>query len=160
MRSDCHGPKRRHREANQPDVLRRASEYLTVISGGRYGRLDYPHGEEGELHVESAERGESVPVGAPLSRGTREQVYLCLRLGTLDYLDHGRESLPLILDEALVHWDAKRRRELYPVLRKVAERRQVVLFTCHAELAQEARAALDLAYIDLGARLGAASEMA
>jgi len=151
---------RRHREANQPDVLRRASEYLSVISGGRYGRLDYPHGEEGDLHVESAERGESVPVGAPLSRGTREQVYLCLRLGTLDYLDRGRESLPLILDEALVHWDAKRREQLYPVLAKVAKRRQVVLFTCHEELAQEAGAALDLRHVDLGARLGATSEPA
>ncbi len=151
---------RRHREANQPDVLRRASEYLTVISGGRYGRLDYPHGEEGELHVESAERGDSVPVGTPLSRGTREQIYLCLRLGTLDFLDRGRESLPLLLDEALVHWDATRRGQLYPLLAKVAERRQVILFTCHAELAREASAALDLRHIDLGARLGAASEHA
>ena len=65
-----------------------------------------------EAAIDLAERGESVPVGAPLSRGTREQIYLCLRLGTLDYLDRGRESLPLLLDEALVHWDAKRRQQL------------------------------------------------
>lgn len=141
---------RLHRKDHQPDVLRRASEYLTAVTEGRYGRLDYPSGEESDLHVECADRGEALPVGPPLSRGTREQVYLCLRLGTLDYLDQGREGLPLLLDEALVHWDDERRARLYPVLAQIAERRQVVLFTCHPEVAEEVRGALSAAVIDLG----------
>ena len=140
---------RRHRAAHQPDVLRRASEYLGLITAGRYGELSYPEGQETCLHVESAERGAAVPVGPPLSRGTREQIYLCLRLGTLDHLDQGRERLPVLLDEALVHWDAGRRAALYPLLARIADQRQVVLFTCHPAFAEEARAALSAGCVEL-----------
>jgi uncharacterized protein YhaN len=146
---------RHHREEHQPDVLRRAGEYLARVTDGRYTRLDYPLGPAGPLHVHSTERDDLVEVAAPLSRGTLEQVYVCLRLGTLDYLDRGRERLPLVLDEALVHWDEARRRELYPVLRDVARRRQIVLFTCHAAFAEEAHALLGARVVDLGAPSGA-----
>ena len=95
------------------------------------------------------DREEPVPVDAPLSRGTREQVYLCLRLGTLDDLDRDREGLPLVLDEALVHWDEGRRAALYPLLERVSKRRQVILFTCHPEQADEASEALSAEIIDL-----------
>ena len=67
-------------------------------------------------------------------------------------MDEHRESLPLILDEVLVHWDAERRAALYPLLAKVAERRQVILLTCHAHLAEEHRHALKGRVIELGTR--------
>lgn len=73
----------------------------------------------------------------------------CLRLGTLDHLDAGRERLPLLLDEALVHWDEGRRQALYPLLARVAEVRQVVLFTCHPALAEEARERLGARVLEL-----------
>lgn len=139
----------RYRSEHQPDVLERAGRYLAAISAGRYTRLVYPEGDEGPLHVESAQLGRSIPVDAPLSRGIQEQVYLCLRLGTLDHLDAGRARLPLVLDEALIHWDASRRQALYPVLSELAPQRQVILFTCHPELAQEAVQGMHAARIDL-----------
>ena len=142
---------RAHREAHQPDVLQRAGEYLSLVTDGRYTGLCYPHGQEGPLCVQPADREEPVPVDAPLSRGTREQVYLCLRLGTLDDLDRDREGLPVVLDEALVHWDEGRRAALYPLLAKVAKRRQVILFTCHQDLAQEASEGLGAPVLDLQA---------
>jgi uncharacterized protein YhaN len=129
---------RRHRIEHQPDVLRAASEHLARITGSRYTRLDYPDPERRVLVVHSTDLGAEVPVGPPLSRGVREQVHLCLRLGTLEHLDRGREPLPLVLDEALVHWDPARRAALYPTLRALTDRRQVILLTCQPELAQEA----------------------
>tara|TARA_R110002072_G_scaffold136119_2_gene277979 strand:+ start:67 stop:2859 length:2793 start_codon:yes stop_codon:yes gene_type:complete len=138
-----------HRGAHQPPVLKRASEYLATITGDRYSNLDYLEGPSGKLSVRVHETGERTEVGAPLSRGTQEQIYVCLRLGTLDYLDRGREALPLVLDEALVHWDEVRRAALYPVLQKIAERRQVVLFTCHEWMADEARDLMDARVVDL-----------
>ncbi len=142
----------RYRSEHQPDVLERAGRYLAAISAGRYTRLLYPQGDEGPLHVESAQLGRSVPVDAPLSRGIQEQVYLCLRLGTLDHLDAGRARLPLVLDEALIHWDTTRRQALYPVLSELAPQRQVILFTCHPELAQEAVQGMQAFRIDLSRR--------
>ena len=141
---------RAHREAHQPKVLLRAGEYLSVITSGRYTGLSYPEGQQGSLFVQPSDRDEPVAVDPPLSRGTREQIYLCLRLGTLDALDEDRERLPLVLDEALVHWDQERREAFYGAIREVAGRRQVLLFTCHDGLAKEAEAALGAARIDLG----------
>jgi uncharacterized protein YhaN len=136
-------------------VLKRAGEYLALVTSGRYLGLNYPDGEgESPLHVSLADRDEPVEVGAPLSRGTLEQIYLCLRLGTLDELDQGLTRLPLVLDEALVHWDRGRRAALYPLLEKVARRRQVLLFTCHEEQAEEFQKALGAPIIDLAAPVG------
>lgn len=143
---------RSYRQEHQPDVLKRAGQYLSAITDGRYTTLAYPDGDQGSLHVYSSVRGLEVPVDEPLSRGIQEQVYLCLRLGTLDHLDAGREPLPLILDEALVHWDPQRRAALYPVLAEMASRRQVILFSCHPEFASEAQTAMNATRLDLTRR--------
>ena len=142
-----------YREKNQPDVLKRAGEYLAHITEGRYTSLRYPDAgldleESPELEVHSAELGWR-RVSKPLSRGTQEQIYLSLRLGTLDYLDASRERLPLILDEALVHWDEGRRCALYKTLGELAAHRQVILFTCHRSFAEEVQESLDARLIDL-----------
>jgi len=141
------------REEHQPDVLRRASHYLDAITEGRYSRLEYPHGTEAGLYVVGAGQAEPVRVDLPLSRGTRDQIYLCLRLGLLDHLDENRESLPLVLDESLVHWDADRRAKLYPVLREVSEHRQVFLLTCHVHLADEMQKALGVSRLELASAI-------
>lgn len=140
---------RQFRQENQPDVLRNASRYLAMVTDGRYVRLDYSEDDDEGLLVQPAGRDEPVRVGAPISRGARDQIYLCLRLGLLDHLDEARARLPLILDEALVHWDSSRRAPVYPLLREVSERRQVILLTCHEPLAREAEELLQTRRIEL-----------
>ncbi|HPF13568.1 MAG: AAA family ATPase [Planctomycetes bacterium] len=142
-----------YRKAHQPDVLLRSGEYLRRITDGRYTALRYPEAGFDEskdvpLQVLSTAQGWRT-VAKPLSRGTQEQIYLALRLGTLDYLDSGRERLPLVLDEALVHWDHRRRLALYGVLRELCQHRQVILFTCHESFAEEVQAAMDARLISL-----------
>ncbi len=44
--------------------------------------------------------------------------------------------LPLLLDEALINWDDTRLQRSCDILKQVAERRQVFLFTCHPWLAK------------------------
>jgi len=126
---------RRFREKHQPDVIRLASKYLNMITAGRYPRLDLD--ETNHLLVYQA--GEAFPrsVGEPLSQGTRDQIYLAIRLAIIDHLDAGQERLPVFLDEVFVNWDPCRRKEGYAVLRSMAEHRQVFLFTCHPDIARE-----------------------
>ncbi len=136
------------RDAHQPDVLRRASEYLRRVTDGRYTRLDYD-AEARALSVTCAERAEPLPVRHPISRGTLDQIFLCLRLGLLDHLDEERERLPLVLDDALLRMDDVRRPEVYRLLEHAARRRQIFLLTCHAGIAGEAEEALKVRRIDL-----------
>ncbi len=65
-----------------------------------------------------------------LSRGTRDQFYLALRLTLLDLLFSDARP-PLLLDDPLVHCDPDRRREILALLADYAQTGQVLLFTCH-----------------------------
>ena len=127
------------RADHEPDVLKRAGEHLTAFTAGRYTKLMSDEDEAGarRLEVVGAD-GERRVLGAPLSRGTRDQVHLALRIALIDHLDQSGERLPLVLDEVLVHWDAERRQAMYAALAKIAETRQVFLMTCHDAFAREA----------------------
>ena len=88
--------------------------------------------------VEEGEDGNLLPLAPPLSQGTCDQIFLSIRLAIVDHLDHGQDRVPVFLDEVLVNWDKGRREHVYPILRTMAEHRQIFLFTCHEWLADEA----------------------
>ena len=144
---------RRFREAHQPDVLRRASGYVQTITGGRYERFDYD--EDERLRIYPA--GDPLrpltvrpwPVGAPLSQGALDQMYLAIRFALVDHLDESKESLPVFLDEVFVNWDPSRRTRYYDIFFEATARRQVFIFTCHPWLAEEMEQALSAKRIPL-----------
>lgn len=121
---------RSFREENQPDVLKKAGEYLNLITGGRYTRVLL--GEEGRgLEVMGSEAIGTLDVEKRhLSRGTKGQVYLSLRLALCDHLDGEGERFPLFLDEAMVDWDGGRLQNTISLLENISIKRQVFLFTC------------------------------
>ncbi|MDX1495681.1 MAG: hypothetical protein R3253_16550, partial [Longimicrobiales bacterium] len=129
---------RRFREEHQPDLLRRASEYLERLTGGRYQRLMVDEEGDGDLfQLMGPQLPAPVPLARPISTGTLEQAYLGLRLAIVDHLDQSEERLPLFMDEAFVNWDEKRRQKGLEVLGEVSRTRQVFAFTCHPEMAEE-----------------------
>ncbi|MEO0660644.1 MAG: hypothetical protein AAFZ87_03825, partial [Planctomycetota bacterium] len=133
---------RRHRAQHVPRVLGRAGRLLARATADRWSEIALEGDGDGRLVVRGA-GGEAV-VAAPLSRGAREQVHLCLRIAAAEELDeaHGGGRLPLLLDEVFAHWDGERRARGWRLLAEVAEERQVVVFTCHAPWAEEAARAL------------------
>lgn len=128
------------RELHQPDILRRAGEHLAILTGGRYDRLEVAGERHRALRVSGPAAGPGMEVGPPLSTGTCEQIYLALRLALVRHLDEGGPRLPLFLDEVLVNWDPERRRRGLDLLERTAAERQVFLFTCHPDLADEVAA--------------------
>lgn len=71
-----------------------------------------------------------------LSRGTCEQLYLCLRLSLARALsvEAGRASgFPVLLDDVLVNFDPDRSKGCAALLADLAKERQVVMFTCRKE---------------------------
>jgi len=121
------------KQEHQPELIRRAGEYLARITGGKYTKLFLPEGAD-TLWVYH-EKSESYldPIQKRLSKGTLEQIYLSLRLAMLDQLDPPGMPLPLLLDETLVNWDDKRAQGLRAVMDHVSRKRQVLFFTCHPE---------------------------
>jgi uncharacterized protein YhaN len=66
-----------------------------------------------------------------MSDGTRDQLYLSLRLATLEqHLSQG-EPMPFVVDDILIGFDDSRTRVCLEVLADVAVRTQVLLFTHH-----------------------------
>jgi uncharacterized protein YhaN len=66
-----------------------------------------------------------------LSFGAREQLRLISRFAYADLLAAARKPTLLILDDALVHSDDSRLAQMKRVIFDVAQRHQVLLFTCH-----------------------------
>ena len=131
---------RRLREEHQPTILRDAGRMLERLTGGRYERVLLGDRDGRGFRVRGPATPDALPVEEPLSTGTREQIYLALRLAILDHLDRGGDRLPLVLDEILVNWDPGRRAAGIELLAEVARTRQVFFFTCHPDIANEVAA--------------------
>ena len=61
------------------------------------------------------------------SDGTMDQLYLALRLAVAEELT---KDAPLVLDDALVRFDDDRLKAALEILKKEAETKQVLLFSC------------------------------
>ncbi len=141
---------RRFREKHQPDVIKRAGQYLKAVTNGRYERLALLEGHrDRDVLCVRTDRGDYRQVGHPLSSGTLDQIHLAFRLAVIDHLEQGHESLPLFLDEALLNWDQERLTQGLKVLGNLAGKRQIGIFTCHQWLAEKAGAACQARIVDL-----------
>ena len=119
--------KRRFEEEHQPRVLRDAGGYFKAVTRGRYVKVTAP--VDGGVRVIN-NRGEPVDP-ARLSRGTVEQLYLCLRLAYISNYSSRGEGIPVVMDDVLVNFDPARAGEAGGVISAFAGNRQVLFFTCH-----------------------------
>lgn len=119
----------------QPQVIAYASELFSEVTAGRYGHVVVEEDEDGQHRNVIAIRtsGERVDA-ADLSRGTAEQLYLCLRLGFAESFAEQSVSLPLVVDDILVNFDPRRAAAVARILARVAESHQVIAFTCHPHI--------------------------
>ncbi|MFZ1933532.1 MAG: AAA family ATPase [Thermoguttaceae bacterium] len=121
-----------YQQHRQPETLQEASLYLDRLTQGRYRRVWTPLGDR-SLRVDDAE-GHALAVEA-LSRGTREQLFLSLRLALASSYARRGSPLPLVLDDVLVNFDAERAKAAAAVLRDFAAAgHQLLVFTCHEHI--------------------------
>ncbi|MBA4179400.1 MAG: hypothetical protein C0506_02325 [Anaerolinea sp.] len=119
---------RKYERERQPDVVRNAQQYFSLITGGRYRRILAPLGTR-EIEVEDWDSKLKKP--AQLSQGTREQLYLALRFGLVQHFAEQSVRLPVVVDDVLVNFDPDRAKRAARALVSLAETTQVVVFTCH-----------------------------
>jgi len=142
----------RYERERQPAVVQEAQTYFSRITGGRYPRLLSPPGEN-RIAVEN-QQGERKDVGQ-LSRGTAEQLYLALRFGLVQEFGRRSQVLPVVMDDVLANFDPQRARESCGAIKLLAEKHQVILFTCHPETVDLVRSEVEeCQVVELGDVLG------
>ena len=132
----------RYREANQGPVLKRAEALFRELTRGAYPRLQVAYGQADEPVLQCVQVGERTVDVEHLSEGTLDQLYLALRLASLERFAQSAEPLPLLLDDVLVNFDEDRATAAFGVLGELSEQMQVLFFTHHAHHLELARAAL------------------
>jgi uncharacterized protein YhaN len=121
----------------QPAVFANASARLGFFTQGRYQQIRQDAEGQGVVVVD---RDQQQLAPLDLSRGTREQVYLAVRLGLIDEFMGRGTVLPLVMDEILVNFDPERMAAVARELGRFAQDHQVLLFTCHPEIAERVQA--------------------
>lgn len=103
----------------------RVGAWLQHLSGGGYAEVRI-HSQAGAPEALRVEDGRWIPVDR-LSRGASDRLYLALRLALAEVMGEQGVMGPLILDDPFVTFDAERLEDAFETLRRVAERRQVIL---------------------------------
>jgi uncharacterized protein YhaN len=129
-----------YRRKNQAPVLARAGELFTKLTLGSYINLRDELDESGKPILLGVRPNEVEVSIDGMSDGTRDQLYLSLRLATLEQHLSSGEPMPFIVDDILIGFDDNRTRVCLEVLSELAQSTQVLLFTHHRrvlELADE-----------------------
>ena len=110
-----------------PMIGRKAGGLLKRMTAGRYTGIYFDR----ELHFTVQEEGRPEPVALEyLSEGTKNQVYLAVRLAVCELALPAEDPCPLILDDVLLTFDDERAYRTLELLRSLAHERQILLFTC------------------------------
>lgn len=132
--------KKQYEKTRQPGVLKSAEAVFSKITDGKYPRIVKPLDED-EVFIQNA-LGMQNKV-SQTSRGTREQLYLSMRLGLIEEYESRSEPLPIVMDDVLVNFDDSRKDKVIATLKRFAQGRQIIVLTCH-------KASLE-AYLEAGA---------
>jgi uncharacterized protein YhaN len=136
----------RYRSENQDPVLALAGQYFRELTLGSFSSLRTDVDDRGEQVIVGL-RGDADRVQVQgMSDGTRDQLYLALRLASLEYRLEKSEPMPFIVDDILVNFDEDRTRAALQAMARLGEKNQVLLFSHHRQVADAVRE-LDLGQV-------------
>lgn len=142
---------KRFRERAQGPMLTAASGYFSRMTRGELVRL--LSDDTGREPVLIAERGNGARIRVEdMSEGTRDQLYLALRLAALNLRRTASLDLPVVLDDVLMTSDDLRSGAILEALADFARENQVLILTHHrhmVDLAQRHVSAEDLTIVSL-----------
>jgi hypothetical protein len=118
--------RRVHRDL-APILTASVQRHLPAITGGAYVEVGM-NPRDLSVDVKEARTGQWRDARL-LSEGTREQIYLLLRVAMAEHLVTPGEMAPLLLDEVTAQADSERKRRVLDVLHDLSADRQVILFS-------------------------------
>ncbi|MBR0965357.1 AAA family ATPase [Bradyrhizobium diazoefficiens] len=146
-----------YRDRHRSSMMARASEAFSLISRGKYSELVTQSSNGSELLIAKAVDGSS-KIASELSKGTRFQLYLALRVAGYHEFARAHAPAPFLADDIMETFDDFRAEEAFRLLSGMAMKGQVVYFTHHRHLCEIAKAVAPAAVIhELGSEMRVAS---
>ena len=132
----------RYREENQGPMLTNASQLFARLTLGGFTGVRAGYNDKDKPTIKCVREGNVEVDVDGLSEGTRDQLYLSLRLASLLRYADVAEPMPLVLDDVLIQFDDERARAALQILAELATRMQVLFFTHHTRIVELARSAV------------------
>jgi DNA repair exonuclease SbcCD ATPase subunit len=111
-----------------PQLARVTASLFARLTDGRYDEVTLAR----DLSAKARPTGEAVGWETDyLSAGAKDQLYLALRLALCTLALPEDDPCPVVLDDALVTFDQDRMERALALCREMAQKRQILLFTCH-----------------------------
>jgi DNA repair exonuclease SbcCD ATPase subunit len=129
----------RYRQENQGPLVKRASEHFSALTLGSFEGLMTDFNEKDEPVLAGIRPGGERVYVEGMSSGTRDQLYLALRLASLEKYMESSEPMPFIVDDILVDFDDERSQAALSALVELAEKTQVILFTHHSQVVEQSK---------------------
>jgi uncharacterized protein YhaN len=126
----------RYRQENQDPILKAASGYFSDLTLGSFSGLRSDVDDHGSPILVGVCPGETTKTVEEMSSGTRDQLYLALRLATLEWRLEKHEPMPFVADDILVNFDDERSTATLKALADLAKKNQVILFTHHQQIVE------------------------
>ncbi len=127
----------RFEKENQPEMIKTVSRLLGQMTGGKY--VEFDRSGSGKQHVLVRQSGGGEKTPEQLSTGTREQLYLAIRLAYVLHYCEKNQPLPIVIDDVLVNFDEARTRQTLIALADISKSAQVLFFTCHPHMVKLAQ---------------------
>jgi len=119
---------------HQPAMIGDVKRLFRQLTLDRYVGVETKLDAQKTLVVEEQNGNRKEP--AALSTGTREQLYLAIRLAYITHYCRDAEPLPIVMDDVLVNFDDDRAVQTLKVLQEIAANVQILFLTCHQHVVQ------------------------
>lgn len=129
-----HG-KTQYKDKHLTLVLDAAAAYFKELTSGQYDTI-YPPASDIGFEVENSRKRQRFSV-QELSQGAKDQLYIALRLAINEVMAQN-SGFVFLMDDAFVHFDSQRIKQMHAILKRLSKRQQILLFTCRKELAEAA----------------------
>ena len=123
----------RYRDRKQGPMLARASAIFAQLTLGGFQKLTVDYDSQ-PLALSALRRGGAAVTIAGMSEGTRDQLYLALRLAALELHLEQTDALPFIADDLFVNFDDARAQAGLQALADLSRRTQVLFLSHHEHL--------------------------
>ena len=127
-----------YRKHNQGPLIKRASEHFAALTGNSFASLQTDFNSKDEPVLVGIRPDDARVHVEGMSAGTRDQLYLALRLASLEKYIHNAGPMPFIVDDILVDFDDQRSKAALERLSQLSLQTQVILFTHHMQLVEQA----------------------